>query len=253
VVYCCQRLSWIHHASHFLLHFGWSWLNPPNTYLLASRPSVLQHHELVCWLQRHDCNHYHHSRRLSHLHHRHLQSPTLGLRSWQRTSIFFRPGTRTLPYLLTSVSANIKQVYHGWDIPLNAIFMSFIVTAILSLINLGSTVAIQAVASLSASMLLTSYMVSISTLLLRRYTGPNLPTRRWSLGRWGAVVNIVALCFLSVFWIFSFFPPTAVVTTTTMNWNSLMFAIIVVVALVYYLLKARHEYVGPVMLVKRDS
>jgi choline transport protein len=131
--------------------------------------------------------------------------------------------------------------------------MSFIVTAILSLINLGSTVAIQAVASLSASMLLTSYMVSISTLLLRRYTGPNLPTRRWSLGRWGAVVNIVALCFLSVFWIFSFFPPTAVVTTTTMNWNSLMFAIIVVVALVYYLLKARHEYVGPVMLVKRDS
>jgi choline transport protein len=131
--------------------------------------------------------------------------------------------------------------------------MSFIVTAILSLINLGSTVAIQAVASLSASMLLTSYMVSISTLLLRRYTGPKLPTRRWSLGRWGAVVNIVALCFLSVFWIFSFFPPTAVVTTTTMNWNSLMFAIIVVVALVYYLLKARHEYVGPVMLVKRDS
>jgi len=131
--------------------------------------------------------------------------------------------------------------------------MSFIVTAILSLINLGSTIAIQAVASLSASMLLTSYMVSISTLLLRRYTGPNLPTRRWSLGRWGAVVNIVALCFLSVFWIFSFFPPTAVVTTTTMNWNSLMFAIIVVVALVYYLLKARHEYVGPVMLVKRDS
>jgi choline transport protein len=131
--------------------------------------------------------------------------------------------------------------------------MSFFVTAILSLINLGSTVAIQAVASLSASLLLTSYMVSISTLLLRRYTGPNLPSRRWSLGRWGAVVNIVALCFLSVFWIFSFFPPTAVVTTTTMNWNSLMFAIIVVVALVYYLLKARHEYVGPVMLVKRNS
>jgi choline transport protein len=145
------------------------------------------------------------------------------------------------------------QVYRGWDIPLNAIFMSFLVTAILSLINLGSTVAIQAVASLSASLLLTSYMVSISTLLLRRYTGPNLPTRRWSLGRWGALVNIVALCFLCVFWIFSFFPPTKVVTTTTMNWNCLMFAIIIVVAALYYLVKARHEYVGPVMLVKRDS
>jgi amino acid transporter len=158
-----------------------------------------------------------------------------------------------LPPSLTRLSANIKQVYHGWDIPLNAIFMSFIVTAILSLINLGSTVAIQAVASLSASLLLTSYMVSISTLLLRRATGPNLPTRRWSLGRWGAMVNVIALCFLSVFWIFSFFPPTAVVTTTTMNWNCLMFAIIIVVAALYYLVKARHEYVGPVMLVKRDN
>jgi choline transport protein len=149
--------------------------------------------------------------------------------------------------------SNIGKVYHGWDIPLNAIFMSFIVTAILSLINLGSTVAIEAVASLSASLLLTSYMVSISTLLLRRLTGPNLPIRRWTLGKWGATVNIVALCFLSVFWIFSFFPPTAVVTTQTMNWNSLMFGIIVVVATAYYFAKARYEYVGPVMLVKRDS
>ena len=156
------------------------------------------------------------------------------------------------PYSLTSLSANIMQVYHGWDIPLNAIFMSFIVTSVFSLINLGSTVAIEAVSSLSASLLLTSYMFSISTLLLRRATGPDLPSRRWSLGKWGATVNIIAVCFLSVFWIFSFFPPTAVVTTTTMNWNSLMFVIIVLVAALYYFLKARHEYIGPVMLVKRD-
>jgi amino acid transporter len=160
-----------------------------------------------------------------------------------------------VPLLHTNLldQVNKLKVYQGWDIPLNSIFMSFIVTAILSLINLGSTVAIQAVASLSASLLLTSYMVSISTLLLRRLTGPNLPTRRWTLGKWGAAINIVALCFLSVFWIFSFFPPTAIVTTTTMNWNSLMFGIIVVVATVYYFAKARHEYVGPVMLVKRDT
>jgi choline transport protein len=158
-----------------------------------------------------------------------------------------------LSYLATRIPAKVIQVYNGWDIPLNAIFMSFIVPAILSLINLGSTVAIQAVASLSASLLLTSYMVSISTLLFRRYTGPNLPSRRWSLGSWGATVNIVGLCFLSVFWIFSFFPPTAQVTTMSMNWNCLMFAIIVVVAGLYYLFKARHEYVGPVMLVKRDG
>ena len=130
--------------------------------------------------------------------------------------------------------------------------MSFLVTSILALLPLASSVAITAVASLSASLLLTSYMVWISTLLLRRLTGPNLPPRRWSLGKYGAVINIIALCFLNVFWIFSFFPSTAEVTTTTMNWNSLMFGIIVVFAASYYVLKARKEYVGPVMLVKRD-
>ena len=108
-------------------------------------------------------------------------------------------------------------------------------------------------ASLSASLLLTSYMASISTLLLRRLTGPNSPFHQWTLENLRATVNIVALCFLSVFWIFSFFPLTAVVTTKGVNWNALMFAIIAVVAAVYYLAKARHEYVGPMMVVNRDS
>ena len=145
------------------------------------------------------------------------------------------------------------QVYPGWDIPLNAVLVSFIVTCILSLINIGSSVAILAVTSLSLSLLLTSYMVSISTLLVRRLTGPALPPRRWSLGRAGTAVNILALCFLVVFWIFSYFPGTAIVTTTTMNWNSLMFVIILIMAAVWYVIKARHEYIGPVMLVKRDD
>lgn len=154
---------------------------------------------------------------------------------------------RGLPF-----SSILAHVYRGWDIPLNAIFFSFIVTAILSLINLGSTVAVQAVSSLCGSLLLSSYTISVSTTLLRRFTGPSLPPRRWSLGRWGAIINIMALCFLGVVWIFSFFPLTEIVTTQTMNWNSAMFVTIVIVAMAYYFLKARHEYVGPVMLVKRD-
>lgn len=63
-----------------------------------------------------------------------------------------------------------RQVYRGWDIPLNTICLSFNVTAILSLLNLGSTVALQAVFSLCGSLLLTSYIISVSTVLLRRFT-----------------------------------------------------------------------------------
>jgi amino acid transporter len=127
---------------------------------------------------------------------------------------FLHLGTRILPlYSLTSLSANIMQVYHSWDIPLNAIFMSF------SLINLGSTFAIQAVSSLSASLLPTSYMVSTSTLLLRRATGLIFPRAAGPLASWERQ-STLSPCASSVFSVFSRFPPpAAVVTATTVNWT----------------------------------
>ena len=36
------------------------------------------------------------------------------------------------------------------------------------------------------------------------------------------------------------------------NWSSAMFGGVLIVAAVYYFFKGRHEYVGPVMLVKRE-
>lgn len=36
------------------------------------------------------------------------------------------------------------------------------------------------------------------------------------------------------------------------NWSSAMFGGVLIVAGVYYFFKGRHDYVGPVMLVKRE-
>lgn len=36
-----------------------------------------------------------------------------------------------------------------------------------------------------------------------------------------------------------------------MNWSSVMFAGLLIVAAIYYVVKARHEYRGPVAYVKR--
>lgn len=43
------------------------------------------------------------------------------------------------------------------------------------------------------------------------------------------------------------------VDAANMNWASTMFGAIVVVALVYYAVKGRHRYTGPVVQVKRDE
>lgn len=149
-------------------------------------------------------------------------------------------------------SAFVAHVKPGWNIPLNAIFVTFVITAIFSLINMGSTVAFNAIGSLSASALLGTYIISFTCLVMRRFEGP-LPHRRWSLGSMGLFINLGAILFLLVVWVFCFFPMSPEVTPETMNWNSLMFCGATLFAMLYYLLHGRKLYRSPRSLVKRRN
>jgi amino acid transporter len=130
--------------------------------------------------------------------------------------------------------------------------VSLAITALLSLINIGSTVALTAIVSLTITSLMSSYIISISCVLLKRIRGQPLPYRRWSLGTWGMTVNIGALIFLCPVFVFSFFPLATPVTLTTMNWSIVMYGGIVIFATVYYFLGGRDKFVPPVALVKRE-
>src|SRR5436189_4463936 len=110
------------------------------------------------------------------------------------------------------------QVTPGWNIPLNSVLITFVITSLLSLINIGSTVAFNAIGSLAVSALLGTYIISFTCLILRRLRAP-LPPRRWSLGGAGIFINIGAVLFLLVVWVFVFFPIQVPVTPQTMNWN----------------------------------
>lgn len=146
----------------------------------------------------------------------------------------------------------IAHITPGWNIPLNAVLISLLVTSLLSLINIGSTAALDAILALTTCALLTSYMIVIGCVLLKRIRGQPLPSSRFSLGRWGMLVNILAMCYLAPIFIFSFFPAATPVTLTTMNWAVVMYAGILVFATVYYAVWGRKHYVPPVALVKRE-
>ncbi|TKA22255.1 hypothetical protein B0A54_18086 [Friedmanniomyces endolithicus] len=66
----------------------------------------------------------------------------------------------------------------------------------------GSTVALNAITSLAGVSLLTSYIITISCLVWRRLYGSELPSRPWSLGRYGLPINIAALALLLPVWFF---------------------------------------------------
>lgn len=98
--------------------------------------------------------------------------------------------------------------------------------------------------------LLTTYIVSIGCVVIRRIRGQPLPERRWSLGRAGLYVNLISLAFLTWIWVFLFFPVATPVTLKTMNWNVLINGGVTILMIVYYVLYGRKFYSGPVVLVK---
>lgn len=164
-----------------------------------------------------------------------------------------------------------------FDVPVNAILLTLEFACCMSLINLGSTVAFEAMLSLATVALMATYLISIGCVLLRRIRGKPLPATRWSLGRYGLVVNAIAVVYTcwsvsgacslmdcgvwmrtnalnQFFW--AFWPSTHDVRGSTFNWAGPLFLLFLGCALLTYHLHAKYEYEGPVSYVtkrRRDS
>lgn len=90
----------------------------------------------------------------------------------------------------------IGKMNNTVHIPVNATILTLLCTVALSLINLGSNAAFNAILSLQLSSLNASYAICISCVMVRRLRNPqSLPPARWSLGRWGLPINIVATAY----------------------------------------------------------
>ncbi|KAJ4160072.1 uncharacterized protein LMH87_008002 [Akanthomyces muscarius] len=90
-------------------------------------------------------------------------------------------------------STSLAHVHPGWDVPLNAIAVSYCITILLSFINIDSTVAFNAIASLGTAALISSYIISITCVAIKRCCGEKLPPSRWSLGQFGGPINMLAV------------------------------------------------------------
>lgn len=124
-------------------------------------------------------------------------------------------------------------------------------------INFGSDLAFQAVLSVSNAALLFSYIVSVGCIRLKRLRSEELLHAPWSLGKWGGPINDITLAFLTVAFVFSFFPLAplagdALTNAQNMNWAIVLFGSICSFAFTYYVVTARKTYIAPVTLVKKD-
>ncbi|KAI2643651.1 putative GABA permease [Xylaria nigripes] len=151
-------------------------------------------------------------------------------------------------------------------IPRNAVLSASIVSAVLSLVNIGDPTAFNGVISISVAGLFGSYLTAAGLLLYRRVTGGILePTFEYDIGKtntigskltWGpwrlrgilGIANNTFTCSYLIFILFfSFWPTNREVTPQNMNWAVLVTVVVVFFNIVYYLVWARKTYEGPII------
>ncbi|GAB7361741.1 hypothetical protein MBLNU230_g1788t1 [Neophaeotheca triangularis] len=141
--------------------------------------------------------------------------------------------------------AQLGQLHHS--VPRAAILSTAAYTSLLSLLNLATTTALYTVISLATVALQTSYLISIACMISRRLRNEPLPFSKWSLGRYGLPVNIMAMLYTSysIFW--SLWPAYYKPTARNFNWAVVILAGLMAAALALYVFgMAGKEYQGPV-------
>ncbi|KAK5685706.1 hypothetical protein LTR17_027003 [Elasticomyces elasticus] len=136
---------------------------------------------------------------------------------------------------------------------LNAVVFTLVFSSLLSLIIVGSSVAFNVFLSFGSAGIMTSYVVIIACLgFYRHFDGNMFPPTKFSLGKAGLFVNTLAFSYLLVALTFTFFPSVPKPRPAEMNWASLMYGFVLLFALVWYLVRAKTDYDGPVEYVRKD-
>ncbi len=154
---------------------------------------------------------------------------------------------RGLPF-----SSFLSVLTDGNKTPTRAMLLNYIVICLLSLINIGSTVAFNALLSLATISFYSSYALPILLFAIRRHS----KTRPIQFGPWrmsrtlGEISNWVAIAFCTFLVLFLPFPPMLPVTAVNMNWASVVFIGVMGFAVVDWFVSGKGRFVGPVVEVE---
>ncbi|KAK5527261.1 hypothetical protein LTR07_001033 [Exophiala xenobiotica] len=144
----------------------------------------------------------------------------------------------------------ISQVEPRTKLPLYSVGLSVLITMLLGLINIGSSAAFNAVASLVVSGYLSSYTLPMILLLHKKIVHPSsIHYGPWRLGRvFGIFCNVFGLIWIAIVMVFSFFPAVRTdLTAQSMNWSCLLWGGTMIIGIASYFGYLRGRYNGPVV------
>ncbi|CAI7583830.1 unnamed protein product [Penicillium glandicola] len=161
----------------------------------------------------------------------------------------------------------LSKISSTKQLPISAILLTVTVAVLLSLINIGSDTAMEDIVSMAVSGIYLSYLMVSVLLFYRRIRGDislynendddivNVPGAKLVWGPFhcpgiiGTAINGYAIIYVTIVVFFSFWPSTMNPTVETMNWSVLAIGGSMLLAIIYYVVRARHVYSGPIMEV----
>ncbi|KAK7948538.1 amino acid transporter [Apiospora aurea] len=148
--------------------------------------------------------------------------------SWRQLFAFARD--QGLPY-----SRWLATVPPGWDIPLNAVMTTLIITAFLSLIIIGSSIAFSVITAIGQVGLYTSYILTLGAIITRRGARSLARASTWA-GRACRSTSGHSHSWSSCS-LFCSSPTAPSPAPADMNWSCLVYSVVVVFAMTFYFVK----------------
>ncbi|KAE9403296.1 putative amino acid permease [Gymnopus androsaceus JB14] len=133
-----------------------------------------------------------------------------------------------------------------YRVPIRSICLVVVVVMLLSLINIGSSVALNAIVSLTTLAIYITYLIPISLLFLKRVRKEHIDFGPFTLGRFGFLINLYSIIYGIFIVIFLPFPPSLPVTGTTMNYAGPVLGAILLLALGDWVVRGQSQFHGPV-------
>ncbi|KAG4432887.1 hypothetical protein IFR05_011633 [Cadophora sp. M221] len=143
-------------------------------------------------------------------------------------------------------SKTFSYIHPTLKIPLNSLLLVGTVCCLLSLINIGSSTAFNALISLPTIALYISYFIPIIFIVIRKLQNSHPRYGPFKLGHWGLPINLFSLVYILYILTFVPFPVMLPVTATTMNYAGPMMGAIIIIALGDWLISGRKRFEVPI-------